>query len=297
MKPNKPNTYYQPNEIDSGFINSQLSYFKNEYPQDVLTLFKGSLMTLLIQKEIVTIAFSEENASIIEQLDKENTADLAAMAFFRYWYEGGKLDRKPYITHFSESCVVNKDEEIFGFDSFDLYFALRLNLTDLMQVFSFLDFQLDRNFGGDFTQFKAYLEQLIRKYKPVFLKPLIIESVESWLTQDRKPLPDKTITKVSAENDSFSKKLEIGLPKLKPRDKNDGITSLTINQTALLFSLLREHKVIFKDESYQSKENIYKAIQVLTGYNRQNIKTAMLDDKFSESDKEVVQNLINKLTF
>lgn len=90
------------------------------------------------------------------------------------------------------------------------------------------------------------------------------------------------------------KKIEAQLPKLKQRMANDGITSLSLTQTALFFNMLREHKIIFKDESYQTKENIYKAIQILTGYNKQNIKTAMNLKEYEASDKVVVQNFIKK---
>lgn len=102
---------------------------------------------------------------------------------------------------------------------------------------------------------------------------------------------------VEEQNQQEGKKTEIGFPKIKQRIANDGITSLSVNQTALFFNMLREKKIIFKDESYQSKENIYKAIQVLTGYNKQNIKTAMSLREYEQSDKDVVQNIIKNIKF
>lgn len=186
MKKNKPNTNYQPYEIDSGYINSELKFAKDEYPIEILKVFRGSLMTLLIQKAIVTIPYSEENVPIIEDLGKENPPDLWSLNYFKFQYHDNTneaLNNKPYITHFNESCVISKNEDIFDFQSFDLYFALRLNLTDLMHTFSFLDFQLNRNFDDNFLKFKIYLEQLVRKYKGVFLKEGVIESVVSWIEQ------------------------------------------------------------------------------------------------------------------
>lgn len=94
---------------------------------------------------------------------------------------------------------------------------------------------------------------------------------------------------------SSDKYVSIKLPKLKERLANDKITSLTSVQTAMLFNMLRREKIIFKDESYQSKENIYKAIQILTGYSNQNMKVEMNKKDYDNSDRVVVQNFLRKL--
>ena len=91
------------------------------------------------------------------------------------------------------------------------------------------------------------------------------------------------------------RRMDIYLPKTGERKANDGITSLSLKQTAYLFNMLRSEKIIFKDESYQTKENIYKAIQVLTGYSKQTIKEAMNLRDFEDSDKVVTQKMLQKL--
>ncbi len=101
---------------------------------------------------------------------------------------------------------------------------------------------------------------------------------------------------IDEEENTSGKKIEILLPKLNKRLANDGITSLTCVQTAILFNMLRSEKIIFKDESYQTKENIYKAIQVLTGYSKQNMKVLMNLKDYESSDKVVTQNILQKLT-
>lgn len=98
------------------------------------------------------------------------------------------------------------------------------------------------------------------------------------------------------ELNSSIKSITIGLPKLKERIANDGITSLSRTQTAILVKMLRKNKVFFRDESFQTKENIYKAIQVLTGYGKQGIKEDMYLQEYEDSDKVVVQKLINSLS-
>lgn len=123
-----------------------------------------------------------------------------------------------------------------------------------------------------FTHQTAYFHQLITYRKSITNHELNKES-----------LPDN------------AKKIMVGLPKIKERKGNDSITSLSVNQTALLFNLLRKQNVIFKDESYQFKENIYIAIQVLTGFNKQNIKKAMGLKEYEDNDKNVVRRKIKKL--
>jgi hypothetical protein len=91
-------------------------------------------------------------------------------------------------------------------------------------------------------------------------------------------------------------KIDIFLPKIKERRGNDTFTSLSLTQTAVFFNMLRQEKVIFKDESYQTKENIYKAIQVLTGYSRQTLKVAMNISRPEETDKVVTLKMFEKLS-
>lgn len=92
------------------------------------------------------------------------------------------------------------------------------------------------------------------------------------------------------------KKMEVGLPRLKERVANDGITSLSRVQTVLLLKMLRKVNIFFKDESIQSKENMYKAIQVLTGYGVPGIKKDTIINKYDETDIVVVQKILKRLT-
>jgi hypothetical protein len=98
------------------------------------------------------------------------------------------------------------------------------------------------------------------------------------------------------QEEQSGRKIDIFLPKIKERRGNDTITSLSLTQTAIFFNMLRQEKVIFKDESYQTKENIYKAIQVLTGYSRQTLKEAMNISHYEEDDKVVTLKIIEKLS-
>ncbi len=114
----------------------------------------------------------------------------------------------------------------------------------------------------------------------------------------KKLIPTKDyqlIGNINEDENISGRKIEILLPKIKQRLANDGITSLSIAQTAMLFNMLRGERIIFKDESFQSKENIYKAIQILTGYSNQNMKVEMNNKDYDNSDRVVVQNILRKL--
>ncbi len=93
------------------------------------------------------------------------------------------------------------------------------------------------------------------------------------------------------------KKVLIGLPKLgkEEREKTDGITSLSRVQTAILVKMLRKQNIYFKDNSYQTNENIYIAIQVLTGYATQGVKDDMGIQEYKERDMDVVQKTLKKM--
>ena len=112
------------------------------------------------------------------------------------------------------------------------------------------------------------------------------------------PKSDYQLAEIVEEikEEQSGRKIDIFLPKIKERRGNDTFTSLSLTQTAVFFNMLRQEKVIFKDESYQTKENIYKAIQVLTGYSRQTLKEAMNISRPEETDKVVTLKMFEKLS-
>jgi len=66
------------------------------------------------------------------------------------------------------------------------------------------------------------------------------------------------------------------------REQDDGITALNQELTGYFFYLLYKNKAIFNDKEYLDREDLYLAIQVLTGYSNNTIKKRF---KEAENDK------------
>ncbi len=142
-------------------------------------------------------------------------------------------------------------------------------------------------------QYLQLIRDLLYDHFQVELNKKIQDELLSYSSKERQHLSKNN--EEEQEDDDGNNKIVANAPKIKQRLANDGITSLSLVQTGLLFNLLRNEKVIFKDGSYQPSENIYKAIQVLTGYSTQNMKVAMNQKEYDNSDKVVIQNILQKL--
>lgn len=182
-------------------------------------------------------------------------------------------------------------------DEFEYFFAWQLAVTDLYKIKEFLTWHLENTFQNRVDDFKEYIKIMYKKYKQILKnkdsKTVVFKNLKKFPVE---PTSKQNITEpTNIEEQESGRKIDIYLPKIKQRIANDGITSLSLNQTAYLFNMLRNEKIIFKDESYQTKENIYKAIQVLTGYSKQTIKKAMNSRDIDDSDKVVTQKIIQKL--
>jgi hypothetical protein len=178
----KPNTKYNPNEVDSGFIYSELRYNAEKFSPKFFTIFKGSLMGLLIEKKIITVPYNDETKQLTDELSKywnqaiSKTETQNDVDYFCF----STPELGDFITSYLESCTVVYGDTIFGWDAFDLYFALKLNFTDLIKLDDFLDYQLE-NYFKDVSIFKRFLEQIVRKYKSEVLSKEVIETVNTWI--------------------------------------------------------------------------------------------------------------------
>lgn len=193
MKPYKPNTKYNSNEVDTGFIYTELIRKKDDYPEDVVRRFRSTLIILLTHRNIKTIPNNEETVEYIKILMKnlndeshaivtgkmkETDPRLEYFAFQDYedLLEGND---KYYITVYKESCISHPGEKYYDWDSYNEYFALKLNLTGLLEIDSFLNHQLEIYFK-DINSFKRYLELIIIKYQSQFLTKEVIQIISEW---------------------------------------------------------------------------------------------------------------------
>lgn len=80
------------------------------------------------------------------------------------------------------------------------------------------------------------------------------------------------------------------------RSNNDNLTSLSLEQTIFLFSILQEAKIVFNEKFYLPSFKFASSINMLTGYNTQNLRVAnSKKDTISKFDKIVVQKKVQEI--
>lgn len=140
-------------------------------------------------------------------------------------------------------------------------------------------------------QLKEFVNRLFYDHFQVELNKLLQKELKQYFEVSDYQLADI----VEESKNSSDRKISAVLPKVK-RSANDGITTLALDQTTYLFSLLREQGIILKEKNYQSASNIALAIKILTGYNEQNVREKLdKNDSIDRMDKFVVQEKLKKV--
>lgn len=82
------------------------------------------------------------------------------------------------------------------------------------------------------------------------------------------------------------------------RSKSDNITCLSLEQTAIFISLLKQAKILLKDEMYLSKTQAAEAFELLTGYSKHTLRTDLSNPQMNKENLIAIQNalqVLNKL--
>ena len=140
---------------------------------------------------------------------------------------------------------------------YDLFLTYKLRNTDLLGLDNFLDY-ISEVYGGDIRAFIRFLKLTLRKHADKLLQPEHIETINEWISEREKE---------ASLSDTAELKTK-GKPK---RERDDKITILNQEQTALLIYCLRETKIIMKDEFLNNKE-AGQAFSMLTGYSADSIR-------------------------
>ncbi len=145
---------------------------------------------------------------------------------------------------------------------FDVFFAHMLAHLDLLAIDQFLDYQLERSFRGDVRAFARFLRLLVRKHKDVVVSEdaalTTLEWIDIW---EKRPVPEN----------SGSDSLIVRRKAIAQRKQDDGMTTLSQEQTVLLIALLQNQKVFFRGE-HLTDANAGKAFEILTGYSHNTIR-------------------------
>ncbi|MBA3664241.1 MAG: hypothetical protein H0W61_08540 [Bacteroidetes bacterium] len=171
-------------------------------------------------------------------------------------------------------------------DFFDYFFACKLRHVGLLEIDSFLEFHLEYNFDSNTKEYFRFLNIIIRKYQKKILKADIVETVREWM-------------KLSENHSDLSgNEKEIKTKNKVKRERDDNVTKLNQEQTALLIHFLQAGKVILKDENLNNKD-AGRAFSILTGYSadslRQNLSKTELQRISTKKNISIVANALTNL--
>lgn len=177
--------------------------------------------------------------------------------------EGGKKERGGVLQDTWYDVWANseiKREDTY----FNFFFTRRLRQLDISELPDFLTFYLLYAFKGNRDEYVKFLNLSIREYaEKVPLTQEIIDTVQDWIMESG------SINPAAADDpaDSLDEKVKGRLV----REPGDRLTSLTLNQTALLIQLLQQNNVILKGE-YLTYSHAGKAFGILTGYSANSLR-------------------------
>lgn len=161
---------------------------------------------------------------------------------------------------------------------FDLFFSYKLRQLDILEIDSFLNDSFDYYYPNSSKAFSRFLRLCIRKHSHLFEKDQII-TIEEWI--ESVPAHIETTTKSKVK-----------------RTRDDNITKLNQEQTALLIYCLQKTKVILTDEYLNNKE-AGQAFSLLTGYSadtiRQNLNKSELGRIATSKNVEAVTKTLSEL--
>ncbi len=166
---------------------------------------------------------------------------------------------------------------------FNLFYTYQLRQTDLLELDSLLNYTLENYYYGDRTSFLRFLALTLRKHAAKLLDADQLETINEWMALKEKepilPVDDEIRTK----------------GKIKRR-RDDNITQLNQEQTALFIYCLQKTNVILSDENLNNKE-AGQAFSILTGYSADTIRQNLSKSELRNiSTLKNVDTLIKTLT-
>ena len=191
----------------------------------------------------------------------------------------GEESKPAWFDLWKEGYVITPEHPLY-----DLLFVYKLRQTDLLELDNTLN-DFFENEKDNKTDFIRFLKLTLRKHSKKLLQPEQIETINEWITeQEKEPALLGTIE-----------------PKIKgkiKRERDDKVTLLNQEQTALLIYCLRKTKVILIDEFLNNKEAGV-AFSILTGYSadtiRQNLSKTELHKTATAKNVEMVEKALKEV--
>jgi hypothetical protein len=257
-----------------------------EYSEAVGFLLRRK--NIFILEDDILAAFKDD-PDIQKEMERGNQGMGAIKAFFPNRFvretihpkEGGEEDEGVWgwLDLWSD-YIISEQEEMY-----DFFFTYKLRQTDLLELDNILNYYLEKYESDNKTDFIRFLKLTLRKHGKRLLQPEQIETVNEWMAEREKEAT------LSGAVEPKTK----GKPK---RQRDDKVTLLNQEQTALLIYCLRETKVIFPDEFLNNKEAGL-AFSILTGYSadtiRQNLNKSELSKTATSKNVEAVEKALKEV--
>ncbi len=255
-----------------------------EYSEAVLFMFKIK-DDFLYEDDLIE---EYRNEPEVENLirDGKQAMDAIRNAFPDRFISAGSRRKKEgeefkpaWFDLWKEDYIITPEHPLY-----DLLFVYKLRQTDLLELDNTLN-DFFENEKDNKTDFIRFLKLTLRKHSKKLLQPEQIDTINEWITeQEKEPALSGTIE-----------------PKIKgkiKRERDDKVTLLNQEQTALLIYCLRKTKVILIDEFLNNKEAGV-AFSILTGYSadtiRQNLSKTELHKTATAKNVEMVEKALKEV--
>lgn len=175
-------------DINTGYIYQELCYEHTELGIDFFKKLEDNIRKVLNHHRIISIEWDRNKDGMKQYYDEwvkeERTEDKPYTDF--YLSRTGVKDRKkseyPYdLIEYNAFYVIDKEKDDYAFDYF---FALKLLVTDIMEIKRFLGYQLNINFGSSSHPFREFLGALLVKYEHLFENTKVPIMVNKYLEEN-----------------------------------------------------------------------------------------------------------------
>ena len=230
--------------------------------------------------------YKDDAAAKSNMRDAKLTMDAILLSFPDRFISAGKRPKKKGVREFTQAwfdlwkdCIITPADFLY-----DLFFIYKLRQTDLLEVDDFLNYFFEKQYDDNRTEFIRFLKLTLRKHSKKLLQPEQIETANEWIAEK--------------EKESSLKGTETKSKGKLRRERDDNVTQLNQEQTALLIYCLRKTKIILKDEYLNNKE-AGQAFSVLTGYSadtiRQNLNKSELARMATIKNIDAVVKALNEI--
>ncbi len=143
--------------INTGSIYTNLCNQWDELPRVIFEQIEWKLKTILLQKKLITVAFSKKMRKYIDGQKnalitiKEESKDPTNPPFTNYFVHPHGNEGFDLMAY-NENCMLEYEADA----DFDFFFALKLLVLDLMKFDEFLVYHYTTNFKSDSKKYKSF---------------------------------------------------------------------------------------------------------------------------------------------